>query len=123
MNLGKRISIIYYAVTIFIVVLIGWAFWISSGNYCDYIYYCHLEEKVKFMAMERFERDEMDSASYQKLIERRTNAISTDHCVFIDMREADAYDQLALYLKEDQINTLINYHSVRINRDMGNSAN
>lgn len=119
MNLGKRISLIYSAITIFIVVLVGFAFWISSGNYCDYIYYRHLEEKAEFVAMERFERDEMDSASYQKLIERRTNAISTDRCVFINMNDTDAYDQLTLYLNEAQISSLMSDRSVRISRDIG----
>lgn len=119
MNIGQRISWVYSALTILVVVLVGFAFWIMAGHYCNHIYFRHLEEKVEYMAMERFERDEMDSLSYRQLIERRANAISTDRCIFVNLEDAHAHDQLAAWLTDAQLQTLLDTHAVRIQRDRG----
>lgn len=121
MNIGQRISWVYSAITILVVVLVGCAFWIMAGHYCNHIYYRHLEEKVEYMAKERFERDEMDSLSYRQLIERRAHAISTDRCVFVNLNDAQAYDQLAACLSDAEYHTLLETHAVRIRRDRGTS--
>ena len=119
MTIGSRISLVYSAMTILLVVTVGMACWLAVGNYCERLYFRHLEEKARFVAMERFEKDELDYALYQQIVERRINAISTDRWMFIDMADSTAHAQLAEYLSEKDIRRLMTNKVLHTKRDMG----
>ena len=105
--------------TILLVVVIGLACWVAVGNYCERLYFQHLEEKARFVAMERFEKDEVDSLRYEQLVEQRVNAISTDRCVIVDMGDSAARSQLAEYLTDEDIHRLLTDSVLHTKRDMG----
>lgn len=121
MTIGSKISLVYSALTILLVVAIGAACWLAVGNYCERLYFRHLEEKARFVAMERFEKDELDSLHYRLLVEQRANAISTDRCVMVNMADSDAHAQLVECLSEQEVERLVVDGVLHTQRDMGTS--
>ena len=119
MTIGSKISLIYSAMTILLVVAIGLACWVAMSDYCERLYFRHLVEKARFVAMERFEKDEVDSIRYAQLVEQRVNAISTDRCVIVDLADSTARAQLAEYLTGEDIRQLLTDSVLHTTRDMG----
>ena len=103
MTVGNKISLVYSALTIVLVATVGLLCRLAVGNYCVDLYFKHLEEKARFVAMERFEQDELDSTHYQQLITNRANAVSTDRCVIINLADTDSEERLREFFSPEQI--------------------
>ena len=121
MTVGSKISLVYSALTIMLVVAIGTACWLAVGTYCERLYFRHLEEKARFVAMERFEKDELDSIRYRLLVEQRVNAVSTDRCVMVNMADSDARVQLLECISAQEVERLMEDGVLHTLRDMGTS--
>lgn len=104
MKESRKISLIYSAITITLVVMAGGLFYFLSSSFIENLYYKYLSEKAHAVAIERFEKDEMDAAKYRNAVLRRQNSIPTSHQLFIDMSNTQkARHQLGEYLDESQI--------------------
>lgn len=104
MKESRKISLIYSAITVTLVVMAGGLFYLLSSNFIENLYHKYLSEKAHAVAVERFEKDEMDAAKYRNAVIRRQNSIPTSHQFFVSMSDtATARRQLADYLDEQQI--------------------
>ena len=104
MKPGRKISLIYSGITISLVLMAGLVFWLLSSRYARRLYFHYLEEKAQVVAMERFEKDELDSVRYQNVVWRRQHAIPTSGELFINVNDsAQADSALSAYLSDAQI--------------------
>ena len=104
MRPGRKISLIYSGIAIVLVLMAGLVFYLLSSRYTERLYYRYLEEKAQVVAMERFEKDELDSVRYQNVVWRRQHAIPTSGEHFIDMASSTQADSLLrVYLTDAQI--------------------
>ncbi len=116
MKTGNKISLIYTCITIGMVFIAGLVFYILSSHYTETLYYKYLGEKAQIVAMERFEKDELDSVRYQNVIVRRQNSIPTSREVFTNTADrSQANAELRQFLDEKKIEALyrgetVNFH-------------
>lgn len=118
MTPGRKISFIYSGITIGLVLVAGVVFYVLSTHYIDDLYYTYLEEKAQMVAMERFEKDELDSVKYQNVVLRRQRAIPTSRELFINTARRDSADAaLRQYLTEEQLQTIRQGETVHFRLD------
>lgn len=113
MKTGKKISLIYSAITISIVMVVGVVFWLFASNLTDRLYYRYLEEKARLIGMERFEKDELPAKEYSHVVEEREQAIPTDRHVIIDIGKPTAGRDLGQYLTTQQAKQLLHHRPIR----------
>lgn len=107
MTTGKKISIIYSAMTLALVILAGAICYVVFYRYTENVYFSYLEEKAHAVAVERFERDELPPDKYAKVVEMRKSAIPTSREIFVNTADtAKALPQLRQFLGERQITRL-----------------
>ena len=118
MKPGRKITLIYSGITIGLVLMAGLVFYLLSSRYTRRLYYHYLEEKAYVVAMERFEKDELDSVRYQNVVWRRQHAIPTSGEWFINMADPMRADSLlGEYLTHSQIAALRRDEVVNFRRD------
>lgn len=88
MRESRKISWLYSVITITLVVMAGGVFYFLSSRYVENLYFKYLSEKAHAVAVERFEKDELDAARYRNVVLRRQNSIPTSHQLFVDMSDA-----------------------------------
>lgn len=102
---SRKIPWIYSGITICLVVIAGIAFYFLSSHYIENLYYNYLEEKAHLVAIEKFEKDELDPIKYQNILLRKKNTIPTSQELFINLKNsAKARSLLRNYLSEEEIN-------------------
>lgn len=107
MKPGRKISLIYSGITIGLVLLAGGVFFILSSRYMETLYFRYLNEKAQIVAMERFEKDELDSIRYQNVVWRRQHSIPTSKEIFINTADREkANQQLSEYLEDEQLKSI-----------------
>ena len=107
MKPSRKISLIYTLITIGLVLIACGVFFILSSRYTETLYYRYLSEKTQIVAMERFEKDELDSIRYQNVIQRRQNSIPTSREVFINTADRDSANiELHKFLSDRQLEAL-----------------
>lgn len=108
MKESRKISWIYSAITITLVVMAGVVFYWLTSQYIENLYFKYLSEKAHVVATERFEKDEMDPAKYRNVVLHRQNSIPTSHQLFVNMADAvKARKQLSAYLSAGQIEEIL----------------
>lgn len=118
MKESRKISLIYSAITITLVVMAGGLFYFLSSRFIENLYFKYLSEKAHAVAVERFEKDEMDAAKYRNAVLRRQNSIPTSHQFFVNMADTTkARRQLSAYLNENQIEQVVEGKDVFFHRD------
>lgn len=103
MKASRKISWLYSAITISLVVLTGVVFYFVSSGYVENLYYKYLSEKAHAVAIERFEKDEMDPVKYRNAVLHRQNSIPTSHEFFINVDNEEWHSILRNYLDDSQI--------------------
>lgn len=104
MKAGRKISWVYSAITISLVVVTGIVFYVLSSRYVENLYFKYISEKAHAVAVERFEEDEMDPVRYRNAVLHRQNSIPTSHELFINMADEEMADNsLGQYLDDAQI--------------------
>lgn len=104
MKAGRKISWVYSAITISLVVVTGIVFYVLSSRYVENLYFKYISEKAHAVAVERFEEDEMDPVRYRNAVLHRQNSIPTSHELFINMADENMADNsLGQYLDDAQI--------------------
>lgn len=104
MTTGKKISLIYSAITLLLVMVVGVVCYVVFSRYTERVYFNYLEEKAHAVAAERFERDELPPEKFAKVVEMRKTAIPTSKEVFVNTADtAKARPMLRKYLSEKQI--------------------
>lgn len=104
MKAGRKISWVYSAFTISLVVVTGIVFYVLSSRYVENLYFKYISEKAHAVAVERFEEDEMDPVRYRNAVLHRQNSIPTSHELFINMADEEMADNsLGQYLDDAQI--------------------
>lgn len=99
----------------------GLVFYLLSSRYTERLYYHYLNEKAQVVAMERFERDELDSVRYQNVVWRRQHAIPTSDELFINMADVERADSLLKeYLTDAQLTRL--HHDELVNFSHGDEV-
>lgn len=107
MGEGGKISLIYSVITIAFVVMAGIVFYFMSSRYVENLYFKYLDEKAHAVAVEKFEKDELDSARYHNVVLHRQNSIPTSQELFVDMADGDAArEKLRGYLTDEQIRAI-----------------
>lgn len=97
----------YSAITILLVVMVAGIFYLYSSSYAKSLYYKYLEEKAHIIAVEKFDKDELDPVRYQNVQRRRRSSIPTSHEEFISIADtAKATRQLRRFMSDDKISTL-----------------
>ena len=113
MKTGKKISLIYSAITISIVLLVGVVFYFFATDFTDRLYYRYLEEKARLIGMERFEKDELPAKEYSQVVEEREQAIPTDRHTIINIGTPTARRDLCQYLSSGQVDQLLHHRAIR----------
>ena len=104
MKESRKISWIYSAITITLVIMAGAVFSLLSSRYIENLYFKYLSEKAHAVAVERFEKDELDSIHYRNVVLHRQNSIPTSHQLFVNMDNATkARQRLTQYLTPNQM--------------------
>ena len=117
MNPGRKISFVYSSITIGLVLLAGGVFFILSSHYTEALYFRYLNEKAQIMAMERFEKDELDSIRYQNVVWRRQHSIPTSKEIFINTADREKADQqLSEYLDNQQLKSIYDGNVINFRR-------
>lgn len=117
MKESSKISLLYSVITITFVIMAGGVFYILSSSYIENLYFKYLSEKAHAVAVERFEKDELDAAKYRNVVLHRQNSIPTSHQLFINMANADAaHKVLREYLTEEQIGEILRDKEVSFKR-------
>lgn len=117
MKASRKISLLYSAITITFVIMAGGIFYILSSSYIENLYFKYLSEKAHAVAVERFEKDELDAAKYRNVVLHRQNSIPTSHQLFVDMANADKARQvLREYLTDEQIGEVLRDKEVSFRR-------
>ena len=118
MKLGRKISFVYSSITIGLVLLAGGVFFILSSHYTEVLYFRYLNEKAQIVAMERFEKDELDSIRYQNVVWRRQHSIPTSKEIFINTADlGNANKQLSEYLDNQQIKSIYDDNVINFKHD------
>lgn len=108
MKESRKISWLYSVITITLVVMVGGIFYFLSSSYIENLYYKYLSEKAHAVAMERFEKDELDAAKYRNVVLHRQNSIPTSHELFVDMADAvHARHVLRMYINAEQLESVL----------------
>lgn len=114
---SSKISWIYSAITITLVTMAGGIFYALSSNYIENLYFKYLSEKAHAVAIERFEKDELDPVKYRNVVLHRQNSIPTSHQLFVDMEFPEkARNELKEYLSNTQIADVIKGEEVFFHR-------
>ena len=101
---SRKISWLYSGITITLMMIAGGVFYLLSSSYIENLYYKYISEKAHAVAIERFEKDEMDPAKYRNVVLHRQNSIPTSHELFVNMENPDsAHATLSEYLNAEQI--------------------
>lgn len=117
MNKGQKVSLIYSAITISLVVIAGIIFFVLQSHYAEKIYFRYLEEKAKAVAMERFEKDELSVEKYRRIVFKREQSIPTSRELFINMQDMEeARIRFREFLTEKEISELLENDIVRFHR-------
>lgn len=118
MNPGRKISFVYSSITIGLVLLAGGVFFILSSHYTEVLYFRYLNEKAQIVAMERFEKDELDSIRYQNVVWRRQHSIPTSKEIFINTADlGNANKQLSEYLDNQQLKSIYDGNVINFKHD------
>lgn len=116
MNASRKISILYSGITIGLVLIAGFVFYIISSHYTENLYFKYMNEKAHAVADEKFSKDELDPIKYQNVVRRRKNSIPTSKELFINIKNRrKANRKLSKYLKPEQLrdlyqNKVINFY-------------
>lgn len=117
MKESRKISYIYSAITITLVVMAGGVFYFLSSRFIENLYFKYLSEKAHAVAIERFEKDEMDAVKYRNAVLHRQNSIPTSYQLFVDMsRPAQAQHTLGEYLTDQQVASVLRGREVYFRR-------
>lgn len=107
MKTGQKISLMYSTITILIVIMVGGIFFFYSSTYAINLYYKYLEEKAHIIAVEKFDKDELDPVRYQNVQRRRRSSIPTSREAFISAKDsAKANAQLRKFMSDKEIKEL-----------------
>ena len=107
MNTSRKISFLYSGITIGLVLIAGFIFYIISSYYTENLYFKYMNEKAHAVADEKFSKDELDAVKYQNVVRRRQNSIPTSKELFINIKDRrQANRQLSRYLNADQLRDL-----------------
>lgn len=118
MTTGKKISLIYSAITLLLVMGVGMVCYFVFSQYTEREYFRYLEEKAHAVATERFERDELPPEKFAKVVEMRKTAIPTSGEFFVNTADtAKALPQLREYLNENQIYSLFKGKNIDFHHD------
>src|SRR5574344_1838011 len=117
MKTSRKISSIYFLITIGLILIAGVVFYFFSSNYTQNLYYEYLQEKAHAVAEEEFSIDEVDSITYHNLVLRRKNSIPTSKelCIKVANRK-DAEKRLSAYLSPGQIKNLFNNKTINFEK-------
>ena len=111
MRESRKISWIYSAITIALVVMAGVVFYFLSSAYIENLYFKYLSEKAHAVATERFEKDELDEIKYRNVVLHRQNSIPTSQEMFVCMDNGSEADStLKAYLTPQQIHDIKKGH-------------
>src|SRR5574344_2978318 len=117
MKTSRKISSIYFLITIGLILIAGVVFYFFSSNYTQNLYYEYLQEKAHAVAEEEFSIDEVDSITYHNLVLRRKNSIPTSKELFINVaNRKDAEKRLSAYLSPGQIKNLFNNKTINFEK-------
>lgn len=117
MKTSGKISLIYSVITISLVVIAGIVFYLGTAHYTDSLYFQYMEEKGRVMAVERFAKDKLDSARYQRFKRKRANVIPTSADMFIEASDkVQAKKQLSAYFNDRQIRRVFSGKVVNFKR-------
>lgn len=95
----------------------GGVFYILSSSYIENLYFKYLSEKAHAVAVERFEKDELDASKYRNVVLHRQNSIPTSHQLFVNMANVDeARRALSEYLTDEQIGEILRDKEVSFRR-------
>lgn len=100
---SHKIPLIYSVITIALVMIAGIVYYVFSSTYTQDLYYDYLEEKARLIAIEKFDKDELDSVRYQNIVNRRKRSIPTSQELFIRLEDPDAKTQMSEILTPDEI--------------------
>lgn len=107
MKESRKISFIYSAITISLVVIAGIVFYFMMSHYTENLYFKYLEEKAHVIGTERFEKDEMTPDKYRNVVLHREKTIPTSKEEFINLADSMAANKLLIkYLSPAQITNL-----------------
>ena len=114
---SRKISWLYSGITITLMMIAGGVFYLLSSSYIENLYYKYISEKAHAVAIERFEKDEMDPAKYRNVVLHRQNSIPTSHELFVNMENPDsAHATLSEYLNAEQISDVEDGHEIHFRR-------
>lgn len=117
MKESRKISLLYSVITITFVIMAGGVFYILSSSYIENLYFKYLSEKAHVVAVERFEKDELDASKYRNVVLHRQNSIPTSHQLFVNMANVDeARRALSEYLTDEQIGEILRDKEVSFRR-------
>lgn len=121
MKTSRKLSIIYFFITVGMILIASVVFYFFSSDYTQNLYYEYMEEKAHAVAEEKFSVDEVDSITYHNLVLRRKNSIPTSKELFINVTNRKAAEkQLSSYLDERQMKDL--FHNKTVNFEKGQNV-
>jgi two-component system sensor histidine kinase ArlS len=113
----RKISIIYFLITIGLILIAGGVFYFFFSDYTENLYYKYLDEKAHAVAEEEFAVDEVDSETYRDVVLRRKNSIPTSKELFVNVKnKVIAERRLSEYLNPGQIKSLFNNKTINFER-------
>lgn len=120
MTTGKKISLIYSAITLLLVTMSGLVCYAVFSRYTEKVYFRYIEEKAHIVATERFERDELPPEKFRHVVEMRKNAIPTSREVSVNIADtAGATRQLRQWMGEKQMQRLFEGKDVDFHHGRG----
>lgn len=107
MEASQKIPLIYSGITIGLVIVVGVVFNLFFQRYSHSLYYKYLQKKAQIIAIEKFNRDELDSLRYRDIVNERRNTVATTNEVIINVNDwKKAKEELLQFMTEDNIQEL-----------------
>lgn len=106
MKTGNKIALFYSTITIGVIIVVTFVFYLVSTSYISRLYYSYLTEKAYATAEKHWEKDELDAQSYARIQQRYEKTLPVATEILLNADSLETRQILSRYLAEGQVESL-----------------